>query len=1019
MFGAEFVEGSYFQNSKAKWAGGEKLRAGAFFSKRGVILAVLAVVWMAAGAVSAPRGRAVTHGKTGRSFGRAKTAHINSSSGKAEKNNLSHSTGVTYSGGSGTAEDPYLISTPEDLNAVGAEPNDWGKHFKLMADIDLSAYTGTEFNIIGNESNAFRGVFDGNNHTISNFTYDSSEVNCVGLFGYIHHDGEVKKLGLIDPNVESGTGNYTGALVGLVDHGSIKRCYVENGSVSGTSCVGGLVGKKYDREGNISNCYSTASVTGDDKVGGLVGTNEGGVISNCYSKGDVTGTSLVGGLVGENYSMGAYILADGTISNCYSAGSVSGDSHVGGLLGKNSVTASGRNSGTVIVSYWDVNSSGEPNSAGGSGKTTAQMKSAETFVGWGCDSVWTIDEGNNYPRLAWENKPGELITNPSYWAGSGTEEDPYLVYTANELNMIGLIVCEWDKQFKLMADIDLSGFTETNFNTIGHQGSPFTGVFDGNGHTISNFTYSCGDIAEIKIGLFKQVDGPNAEIKNVIMIDPNVNADAGDAVGSLVGYLRSGVITDCYVEGGSVRGDFAGGLVGYSSFYGTISNCHSSCDVSGNRSIGGLAGMIGTFDEISNCSSSGVISGDSHAGGLIGELLNGTVNNCYSSGSVSGWSYIGGLMGTSTYGVVTDSYSTASVSGTGGYVGGLAGKTFFGRIRYCYATSEISGNDKVGGLVGYNYGTVDNCYSTGSVSGITEVGGLVGKNYRAISNCYSSGSVSGTTDTGGLVGWDYDLKSDYTVCFWDSDVNPDLNGIGNVTNPNVIGETTTNMQTESTFTDAGWDFVGESINGSNDIWTIWEGVDYPRLEWQNSLSGDFNIDNVWMYQNLPGQTFSDLTASVSITGDPMGNGSYSYEWEFVLPSDVTILPATVAGGGAGDAFLTFASASCNEPNGISDSGQTFTVRVTVTGDDYGNSGTAEIQFAIALLGDINNNTVVDVADRSIANAFWRTGSAGAFSLRDCDLNYNGIVDVADRSIVNAIWRGTLGQDTVSNPCPLR
>ena len=75
-----------------------------------------------------------------------------------------------YGGGSGEPNDPYLIYTAEQMNAIGANPNDWDKHFKLMADIDLSAYTGTAFNIIG----SFRGVFDGNGHTISNFTYTSA-----------------------------------------------------------------------------------------------------------------------------------------------------------------------------------------------------------------------------------------------------------------------------------------------------------------------------------------------------------------------------------------------------------------------------------------------------------------------------------------------------------------------------------------------------------------------------------------------------------------------------------------------------------------------------------------------------------------------------------------------------------------------------------------------------------------------------------------------------------------------------
>ncbi len=94
------------------------------------------------------------------------------------------SLGATYGGGSGTAEDPYQIWTPEQMNTIGANSADWDKHFKLMDDIDMSVYTGTQYNIIGNETISFTGTFDGNRHTISNFTYETDKpIYYVGLFG--------------------------------------------------------------------------------------------------------------------------------------------------------------------------------------------------------------------------------------------------------------------------------------------------------------------------------------------------------------------------------------------------------------------------------------------------------------------------------------------------------------------------------------------------------------------------------------------------------------------------------------------------------------------------------------------------------------------------------------------------------------------------------------------------------------------------------------------------------------------
>ena len=215
----------------------------------------------------------------------------------------------------------------------------------------------------------------------------------------------------------------------------------------------------------------------------------------------------------------------------------------------------------------------------------------------------------------------------------------------------------------------------------------------------------------------------------------------------------------------------------------------------------------------------------------------GTVADCYvKGGSIKANYFVGGLVGGNS-GDISSCYSNTSVTG-GNYVGGLVGRTS-GSISNCYSTGSVSGGDYVGGLVGDNYhGSILNCYFKDVVSGDNRVGGLVGYNrYSDISNCYSSGSVSGASNVGGLIGYDY--QSDfYTACFWDSDVNPDVNGIGNMDDPNVVGLPTVLMQSESAFTDAGWDFVGETVNGTEDIWDICEGTNYPKLAW-SIPAGDF------------------------------------------------------------------------------------------------------------------------------------------------------------------------------------
>jgi len=292
-----------------------------------------------------------------------------------------------YGGGTGDPNDPYLIYTAEQMNAIGANPDDWNKHFKLMADIDLSAYTGTDFNIIGYyvdwvDYKQFSGVFDGNGHTISNFSYTSTDIDGVGLFGYVE-GGTIKYLGLIDPNVDAGTGGHVGSLVGDMYRGTINNCYTEGANVAGHERVGGLVGQNSD---NVTNCYSNGTVSGNDTVGGLVGFNG----------------------------------RTGSVSSSYSSGSVSSSgSSVGGLVGSNTDPWG---EGVVSDSFWDMETSGQTISGGGTGKTTAEMQIAVTFLdaGWdfvdetenGTDDIWWILEGQDYPRLWWERIKDDSVVTP-------------------------------------------------------------------------------------------------------------------------------------------------------------------------------------------------------------------------------------------------------------------------------------------------------------------------------------------------------------------------------------------------------------------------------------------------------------------------------------------------------------------------------------------------------------------------------------------------------------------------------
>ncbi len=261
-------------------------------------------------------------------------------------------------GGGGVEGDPYLIYTAEDMQAVGADPNYWDAHFIMVNDINLAEYTGTQFNIIGTSSNEFTGVFDGNGHTISNFTWKSTGINAIGVFRYVgflsgQTGGEIRDLGLLNVNIDAGTGNAVGALAGGNNEGTVSNCYA-TGIVDGNNAIGGLVGVNFVR-GTISNCYAIGAVSGNENVGGLVGQNHYATTSDCYATVVVDGNNYIGGLVGINttsmisncYATGAFsgnenigglagVNAFGAFSNCYSAGFVSGITKVGGLAGSNS-----------------------------------------------------------------------------------------------------------------------------------------------------------------------------------------------------------------------------------------------------------------------------------------------------------------------------------------------------------------------------------------------------------------------------------------------------------------------------------------------------------------------------------------------------------------------------------------------------------------------------------------------------------------------------------------------------------
>ena len=371
---------------------------------------------------------------------------------------------------------------------------------------------------------------------------------------------------------------------------------------------------------------------------------------------------------------------------------------------------------------------------------------------------------------------GAALTNFPYAGGSGTSSSPYYICTAAQMNNIGLNPFNWSNYFRLGQSISLSAYTGTQFNIIGNSSFYFTGVFDGQNYTISNFTYPTAAGLN-DTGLFGYVQGSSAAIRNLKLSTVNLNLSAGlpTAVGALVGTLDGATVSNSQVQGGTVSAySEVGGLVGSVINGATVINCNTSATVStiggGGGNTGGLVGYIsGAGSQIQNSTSTGIVSGGGNpaTGGLVGNVLNGaTISTSSSSSTVSNTTGagIGGLVGEVSAGnIFTCSASGSVTSSTGGtLVGGLIGQAVFGSsITSSSATGAVSGTgSEVGGLIGFLGGTstVANSYATGAVTNTGNyTGGLVGQlasnDASYISQCYATGNVTTGAYAGGLVGY--------------------------------------------------------------------------------------------------------------------------------------------------------------------------------------------------------------------------------------------------------------------------
>ena len=525
------------------------------------------------------------------------------------------------------SETTFYITTAQQLKRLADEVNAGDsksdKTYLLANDIDLSGYPnwtpiGTFTPNSPQANYPFSGVFDGQGYSITGLKMSGNE-DSKGLFGYAYCEA-IRNVVIRNPEIEGK--DQVGALVGYQAYSNqgIKNCAVIGGKIQGSSHVGGLVG--YMEESPIQNCYSTCEVVAMNfYAGGIVGDHRVvASIRNCYATGNISGT-YSGGIVG--------VAQD--VERCVALGqTVTGTS-------SNRVTDSVRISDVYAWGGMKVNGNtvtdGAANNENGAdlvyngGALSTQF--SEIFAN---DDAWTYTE-NGLPIL--KVVKGEQSSELPSWMLS--DASTIYITTAQQLKQLADEVNAGDsksgKTVLLMNDIDLSVYP--NWSPIGtlkpntsQVSYPFSGVFDGQNHTISNLT--CTSNTNGYAGLFGNFDGT---VQNLILRDVQITVEGQAAAVVCENY--KGQVLNCAMIGGSVKGkSVAGGVVCYNR--GTVENCYATGDVtslSGGRICyaGGVVGYNYREGTVQSCYAAGRVESEEHAGGAVGGNY-GTVQNCVALG---------------------------------------------------------------------------------------------------------------------------------------------------------------------------------------------------------------------------------------------------------------------------------------------------------------------------------------------------------------------------------------------------
>ena len=640
-------------------------------------------------------------------------------------------------------------------NAAVLVHNNYGRMEKCaVVNTNITADTGA---VLGGMVSRNYGII--RSSYVQGGTLTSNSLTATGHAGFV---GANEAGGLIEgcwtSMAVNTTSEYAGGFVGLGYGGTIRNCFAL-GNVSARGYSGGFVGRSVYGGNAYENCYAAGVVTVSGEQGnGFIGGNkpdsafqydQSKGVTNCYFN-SAAASAAAYGAVGKSLDemkTDTFLTAISGSDSGVWAREADKNGGLPYLLGvavpetavtaqitvKLAIASYDKNSytfnrmGDVITVTMDSNGNTRlvdlMDEAQRQGLLTYSYATTSTFGrfihtingravdapdGWMFTvndtlsnvsaSLATVQNGdqvlwfegtteNHFQGPSWE----ELTGTPAAisWVDIETVDDLLALAKATDAETLG-------KNYRLKADLNLK---DTPFNGIGSADQPFTGMFDGQGHTISHVTINAPEGENV--GFFNVIKG--ATIRDLKLVDVKITGKAN--VGGLAGSAQ-------------VQLD--------------------SNDLSKN-----VANLIG------GCSVSGTVTGTKNVGGLVGLnegktdpktlfSIASAVDKCAASVTVNGKEMTGGLVGRND-GVVTKSYATGSVTGatmSGGFAGDNGGD-----IYDSHASGDVTGKSHTGGFVGYSDGTVKNCYSIGGVSGTDYTGGFAGVISRA-ENVVSAGQVT-------------------------------------------------------------------------------------------------------------------------------------------------------------------------------------------------------------------------------------------------------------------------------------